>query len=91
MLPDSDPEDKWDEELEEGETILAIDFMQAILICTHHANDLATKANAEKKTKMFERQSWIGAETSTTCSTKTILMNSLNQRHGTMQSNSSPT
>ncbi len=54
VLPDADPNDKWDRELEEGETILAIDFMQAILIRAHHANDLATNANAEKKTKMFE-------------------------------------
>ncbi len=49
-----DPDDKWDEELEEGETILAVDFMQAILIRAHHVNDLAAKANAEKKTKTFE-------------------------------------
>ncbi len=28
--------------------------MQAILIRTHHANDLAAKANADKKSKMFE-------------------------------------
>ncbi len=54
VLPDADPDDKWDEELEEGETILAIDFMQAILICTHHANDLATKASKGKKAKTFE-------------------------------------
>ncbi len=49
-----DPDDKWDKELEEGETILTIDFMQAILICAHHANDLAAKANADKKSKTFE-------------------------------------
>ncbi len=54
ILPDADPEEKWDEELEEGETILAIDFMQAILIHAHHANDLAAKANADKKSKTFE-------------------------------------
>ncbi len=54
VLPDTDPDDKWNKELEKGETILAIDFMQAILICTHHANDLAAKANAEKKTKTFK-------------------------------------
>ncbi len=54
VLPDADPNNKWDEELEEGETILAIDFTQAILICTHHTNDLAAKANADKKTKMFK-------------------------------------
>ncbi len=54
VLPDTDPDDKWDKELEEGETILAIDFMQVILICAHHANDLAIKANADKKSKKFE-------------------------------------
>ncbi len=54
MLPDADPDDKWDEELEEGETILTVDFMQAILIRTHHANDLAAKANTDKKSKTFE-------------------------------------
>ncbi len=54
MLPDADPDNKWDEELEEGETILAIDFTQAILIRAHHANDLATKASEEKKAKTFE-------------------------------------
>ncbi len=47
VLPDADPDDKWDEELEEGETILAIDFTQAILIHAHHAN-------ADKKSKTFE-------------------------------------
>ncbi len=37
-----------------GETILTIDFMQAILICAHHVNDLAVKANADKESKMFK-------------------------------------
>ncbi len=54
VLPDADPNDKWDEELEEGETILAIDFTQAILIRAHHANDLAAKASEGKKAKTFE-------------------------------------
>ncbi len=54
ILPDADPDDKWDEELEEGETILAIDFTQAVLIHAHHTNDLAAKANTKKKTQMFE-------------------------------------
>ncbi len=49
VLPDADPDDNWDEELEERETILAVDFMQAILIHAHHANDLAAKANAEEE------------------------------------------
>ncbi len=48
------PTDKWDEELEEGDTILAIDFTQAILIRAHHANDLAAKANEGKEAKTFE-------------------------------------
>ncbi len=54
VLPDADPDDKWDEELEEGETILAVDFTQAILICAHHANDLAAKANVDRKSKTFK-------------------------------------
>ncbi len=54
VLPDADPDDKWDEELEEGETILAVDFTQAILIRAHHANDLAAKASEGKDAKMFE-------------------------------------
>ncbi len=55
-LPDADPYDKWDEELEEGDSILAISFEEAICIRTmrHVANDLAAKANAEKKAKTFE-------------------------------------
>ncbi len=54
ILPDADPDDKWDKELEEGETILAIDFMQAILIRAHHANDLAAKASEGEKARTFE-------------------------------------
>ncbi len=55
-LPDADPYDKWDEELEEGDTILAISFEEAIRIraSRHVANDLAAEANAEKKAKTFE-------------------------------------
>ncbi len=55
-LPDADPYDKWDEELEEGDTILAISFEEAICVRAmwHVANDLAAKANMEKKTKTFE-------------------------------------
>ncbi len=49
VLPDTDPDDKWDEELEEGDTILAIDFTKAILICAHHVNDLAAKASEGKE------------------------------------------
>ncbi len=54
VLPDADPDDKWDEELEEGETILTIDFTQAILIRAHHANDFAAKASEGKKAKTFK-------------------------------------
>ncbi len=55
-LPDADPYDKWDEDLEEGDTILVIDFEEAIWIraMLHITNDLVAKANAEKKAKMFE-------------------------------------
>ncbi len=55
VLPDTDPTDRWYEELEEGETILAIKFDMAIrLRAQHHANELATKTNAKKEAKMFE-------------------------------------
>ncbi len=55
-LPDADPSDKWDEELEEGDTILVISFEEEIQVraMQHIANDLAAKANAEKKVKMFK-------------------------------------
>ncbi len=55
-LPDTDPYDKWDKELEEGDTILAISFEEAIWVQAmwHMANDLAAKVNAEKKVKTFE-------------------------------------
>ncbi len=54
-LPDADPDDHWDEELEEGNTILAI-FMEEELVirAMHHANELAVAANAEKPKKTFE-------------------------------------
>ncbi len=32
LLPNADPYNKWDKELEKGETILAIDFEEAIQI-----------------------------------------------------------
>ncbi len=48
------PTTSGDEELEEGDTILAIDFTQAILIRAHHANDLAAKASEGKDAKTFE-------------------------------------
>ena len=54
-LPDSDPNDKWDEDLKEGDRILAINFEDAIEICaTHIANDLAAKAHEGKEKKTFE-------------------------------------
>ncbi|SJK98948.1 uncharacterized protein ARMOST_02226 [Armillaria ostoyae] len=54
-LPDADPNDRWDEELEDGDTILAVNMEEEIIIhAVHHANDLAAAANAEKPTKTFE-------------------------------------
>ncbi|SJL17380.1 uncharacterized protein ARMOST_20930 [Armillaria ostoyae] len=54
-LPDADPDDRWDEELEEGDTILAVNMEEELVIrAMHHANDLATAANAEKPKRMFE-------------------------------------
>ncbi len=55
-LPDADLYDKWDEELEEGDTILMISFKEAIRVraMRHVANDLAAKANVEKKAKTFK-------------------------------------
>ncbi len=55
VLPDADPDDHWDEELEEGDTILAVRMEEELVICTvHHANDLAAAAHVEKPKKMFE-------------------------------------
>ncbi|SJK98310.1 uncharacterized protein ARMOST_01575 [Armillaria ostoyae] len=54
-LPDADPDDRWDEELEDGDTILAVNMEEELVIrAVHHANDLAAAANAEKPTKTFE-------------------------------------
>ncbi len=53
-LPDSDPNDKWDEELEEGDTIITVCMEEELVIrAVHHANDLAATANAEKPKKSF--------------------------------------
>ncbi len=53
-LPDADPDDKWDEELEEGDMIIAIRMEEELVIrAVHHANDLAAAANAEKPKKSF--------------------------------------
>ncbi len=50
-LPDADPYDKWDEELEEGDTILAISFEEAIRIraSRHVANYLAAEAMQKRR------------------------------------------
>ncbi len=54
-LPDADPDDRWDEELEEGDTILAVRMEEEIVIrALHHANDLAAKAKADRPKKTFE-------------------------------------
>lgn len=48
-LPNADPDDRWDEELEEGDTILAVWMEEELIIRSmHHANDLAAKANADR-------------------------------------------
>ncbi len=53
-LPDSDPNDKWDEELEEGDTIIAVRMEEELIIwAVHHANNLAAATNAEKPKKSF--------------------------------------
>ncbi len=53
-LPDSDPNNKWDEELKEGDTIIAVHMEEELVIrAVHHANDLAAAANAEKPKKSF--------------------------------------
>ncbi len=55
VLPDNDPDDRWDEELEEGDTILAVRMDEELIIRgVHHANELAAAANAEKPKKTFE-------------------------------------
>ncbi|SJL18801.1 uncharacterized protein ARMOST_22402 [Armillaria ostoyae] len=54
ILPNADPDDEW--ELEEDETILAVDFEEAIKIrAIHKANELAAKANEGKEKKTFEQ------------------------------------
>ncbi|SJL10869.1 uncharacterized protein ARMOST_14264 [Armillaria ostoyae] len=54
-LPDSDPDNCWDEELEDGDTILAVNMEEELVIhAVHHANDLAAAAHADKPTKTFE-------------------------------------
>ncbi|SJL11766.1 uncharacterized protein ARMOST_15175 [Armillaria ostoyae] len=54
-LPDADPDDRWDEELEDGDTILAVNMEEELIIrAVHHANDLAAAAHADKPMKTFE-------------------------------------
>ncbi|SJL15199.1 uncharacterized protein ARMOST_18685 [Armillaria ostoyae] len=54
-LPDPDPNNHWDEELKDGDTILAVNMEEELVIrAVHHANDLAATANAEKPMKTFE-------------------------------------
>ncbi|SJL15735.1 uncharacterized protein ARMOST_19240 [Armillaria ostoyae] len=54
-LPDADPDDRWDKELEDGDTILTVNMEEELVIrAVHHANDLAAAANAEKPQKTFE-------------------------------------
>ncbi len=55
VLPDNDPDDHWDEELEAGETILTVRMDEELIIrSVHHANELAAAANADKPKKTFE-------------------------------------
>ncbi|SJK98252.1 uncharacterized protein ARMOST_01513 [Armillaria ostoyae] len=54
-LPDADPDDRWDEELEDEDTILAVNMEEELVIrAVHHANDLAAAAHAEKPIKTFK-------------------------------------
>ncbi len=55
ILPNADPDNCWDEELEEGDTILAVRMDEELIIhSVHHTNELAATANADKPKKMFE-------------------------------------
>ncbi len=55
ILPNNDPNYRWDEELEEGDTILAVRMDEELIIRgVHHANELAAAANADKPKKTFE-------------------------------------
>ncbi len=54
-LPDADPDNRWEEELKEGDTILTIHMEEELIIhAMHHTNELAAAANAEKPKKMFK-------------------------------------
>ncbi len=55
ILPNADPDNCWDKELEEGDSILAVRMEEELIIrAIHHANDLTATAHAEKPKKMFE-------------------------------------
>ncbi len=55
VLPDADPDNRWDEKLEEGDSILAVRMEEELIIrAVHHTNDLAAAAHADKPKKMFE-------------------------------------
>ncbi len=54
-LPDADPDDRWDEELEEGNTILTVRMKEELMIrALHHANNLAAATSADKPKKTYE-------------------------------------
>ncbi|SJL13524.1 uncharacterized protein ARMOST_16968 [Armillaria ostoyae] len=54
-LPDTDPDNRWDEELEDSDTILTVNMEEeAEIRAVHHTNDLAAAAHAEKSMKTFE-------------------------------------
>ncbi len=55
VLSDADPDDRWDEELEEGDTILAVRMEEELIIrAVHHANNLIAAAHTEKPKLTFE-------------------------------------
>ncbi len=54
-LPNADPDDRWDKELEDGDTILAVSMEEELIIhAMHHANDLVAKVNTNKPKKTFK-------------------------------------
>ncbi len=54
-LPDADPNDCWNKELKEGDTILTVRMEEELVICAmHYANKLATATNTDKPKKMFK-------------------------------------
>ncbi len=84
-LPDSDPDDRWDEELEEGDTILAVRMDEEVVIrALHHANNLAAAANAERPKKTFNEMVPEEYRSSAICSRKRTSTQCRNERPGTM-------